>query len=1066
MKAKALTTLNKVLLAVLCAIFALSAGIILAISLNADGDNVELQDQYVVGDVLYIPKNQFEVDGKTYTYESFIVKPDGTTTKGERAAFAEAGVYTLMYVKEVKGKVYSEEYEIQVVSPIYEVTSNRSIVTYHDNYVYQATDKSRGGISVSKDTGHSGLHVSLAQGTSFKYNKVIDLREFDYNEPIVSLFVTPSEIPLRDMTDLVIKLTDAYNEGNVVYYSVSALTHRYGASVWNTTETEVFVGTSLTELRAIRGTAIEAGDTWYRYGYGSNHSWSGRQMLAKHVSESVFTVDMWNPELITWGDDIIVGSQFVSMAMDETNGYVYGAVNSKSPGSDETWCTSDDDPNLDPKDRGLCANLKDGTVYSSIWGGFTTGEVYLEISANNYEKDMANFFINKLAHEDFSEQYFEGGSMPGVIVNSGEYGDTAPNALVGQAYPLFDANGRTIQGEVPASVQVYYNYDSSSAISVNVENNAFVPDRAGDYAILYTVKDNYGHVNTKRYDIVAYENPGAFSVATATSLTTALMGEEVKFPAVTAQNAFGNLTNKITVTKPNGDVVEVNGDTYIFEVSGNHTVKYLVSDYVGQTAETTFTVNATANNTPVARGDLHLPNYLAKGFTANFPAYTFYDYSGDTVKEIPATITVKTASSTKVLTGLTYNVTSTEDIQVTYSATIGGVTKSLETKTIKVIDPMREGSTTKIDSSKFVIPYGDAEVSAVSSGANIYCDDADGGISTYQPLIANGAQVKMQVDKTLNNFDKITVTFTDAYDKDQQLQVAFVKTDVTEGKMTFYYNGSRTYATISPTFMNGGVITVKYQGGIMKVNISEVSIIVDKYLNGEAFEGFTSGLVDIDVKMEQVKGASSLVVTQMGSQSLRSSVQFDNGKPDIAVDGLYTVSAVPGQKIKIFSAMAADVIDYNIEGHVSVQDPDKNYVVALDGTELREVSFDKEYEIELSIFGTYTVIYSAKDTKGNEQRYTVAIGVYDFEKPVITIDGKIKATAKLGDEVKLPEASVVDNVDTDLPYYVYIRRPDNVYLPAAKVTTFDQVGTYNITYMALDSAGNANIIVHKVVVSK
>ena len=1061
MKAKALTTLNKVLLAVLCAIFALSAGIILAISLNADGDNVELKDQYVVGDVLFFPKNEFEVEGKKYTYETFVVKPDGSTVKGERVAFADAGVYTLMYVKEVDGKVYSEEYEIKVVAPIYDVTSNRSSATYYDNYVYKAYDKSR-DINVERDTGHSGIHVSLAQGTSFKYNKIIDLREFGPKEEIIQFYVTPSEIPLRDMTDIIVKLTDAYNDTNTVYFNYSALTHRYGASVWNTTESELFVGTSMSELRAIRTNAIEKGDTWYRYGYGSNHSWSGRQFLQKHVEDSVYTVDMWKPELVTWGDDIIVGTQFLSAAIDETNGHIYGYSNINT-GTTEAWDTSLSEGGSGDQ---LVANLKDGTVFSSIWGGFTTGEVYLEIYATNYEKDYANFFINKLAHEDFSEMYFEGGSMPGVIVESGEYGDNAPDALVGKAYPLFDANGRTIQGEVPASIDVYYNYDSSSAISVNVVDNAFTPDRAGDYTILYTVKDSYGHVNTKRYDVVAHDNVGAFTATTATTLSTALMGEEIKLPAVNVENAFGNITNKITITKPNGDVVEVDGDTYIFDASGNHTVKYVVSDYVGQTTEVTYTVNATTNATPVARDELYLPNYLAKGFTAKFPEYTFYDYSGDTVKAIPATITVKDGSGNHVLPGNTYQIKELGDIEVIYSATVGGVTKSLPAKTIKVIDPMREGSTTKIDSSKFIIPYGDAEVTSVSGGANVYCDDADGGFTTYQPIIANGAQVKVQIDKVQNNFNKLTITFTDAYNPNQQLQVAFAKVGITDGKIAFYYNGDRTYASIAPTFLNGGVLTAKFQGGIMKINVSEVSILVDKYLNGEPFEGFTSGLVNVDVKLEDVKAESSVIVNQIGSQSLRSSVQFDNGKPDIAVNGLYNVSAKPGDKIKIFSAQAADVIDYNIVGHVSVQDPDKNYVVATDGTELREVDFSKEYEVELSIFGTYSIVYTAKDTRGNEQRYTVAIGVYDFEKPTITIDGKIKDTAKLGDDIDLPEASVVDNVDVDLVYYVYIRRPDQVYLPASKVTTYDQEGTYNITYMAIDSAGNANIIIYKVQVSK
>ena len=1054
MKTKALTRLNKILLAVLCAVFALSAGLVLAFSLNADGDNVEIKDQYVVGDVLFFPKNQFEVEGKKYTYESFIVKPDGSNVKSERITFDKTGVYTLTYVKEVDGKFYSEEYEINVVAPIFEVTSNRAQAVYHENYVYTAKDDTKGGATVSKDTGMSGISVSLTYGSTFKYNKVIDLREFDPNEPIVSFFATPSHIPYRDMTDITVKLTDVYDEGNTVYYNISALTLRYGLSTWNANATQAHVGTSMSELYGIMGDSVGSGHTWYRYGFETAHSFHGRFLNSCGEAD----VSKIESPLNKWSDDILVGDQILTMAIDENTGYVYGSKN-KYPGHDD-YHTSSKDGSF------LAANLKDGTVYSSIWKGFTTGEVYLEISCDNYERDTANFFISTLGHEDFSNEYTEGGVIPEITINSGAYGDNAPNASVGKAYPLFDATGRTINGEVPATVAVYYNYDTSNAISVDVDNNAFVPDRAGKYTIIYTVKDSYGHANTKRFDVLAKESTDEFTASLKSALPTALMGEKITLPAVNAENAFGDIIYTITVTKPNGEVVELDGDTYIFDVSGNHTVRYLVTDYVGQTTEVTYTVNATVNGTPLSYDELHLPNYLAKGFTAKFPEYTFYDYSGDTVKKIPATITVKDGSGNHVLSGNTYQVKDASDIEVTYSATINGVTKSLPAKTIKIIDPMKEGSTNKIDVSKFAIPTGNAEVASLSGGARVTSNAKDGGITTYQPIVANGAMIKAQIDKTNNNFNKLTVTLTDAYNSNEQLQVSFVRSTLNEGSMIFYFNGNRTFATVNTTFNNGSVITVKYSNGVMKINISEVSIVVDKYLNGESFNGFSSGLVNVNVDMQDVRGLSTVVISQIGSQSLRSSVQFDNGKPDIAINGTYTISTKPTENFKIFSAISADVIDYNIITSLSVQDPDKNYVVSKDGVELREVPFDREYEIDLSVFGTYSIVYSSKDSKNNEQKLTVTVGVYDFEKPTITIDGKVKLTAKLGDKVEFPKASVIDNVDIDLPYYVYIRRPDQVYLPDYKVTVFDQVGIYKITYLAVDSAGNTTVIEHDVTVTK
>ena len=121
-----------------------------------------------------------------------------------------------------------------------------------------------------------------------------------------------------------------------------------------------------------------------------------------------------------------------------------------------------------------------------------------------------------------------------------------------------------------------------------------------------------------------------------------------------------------------------------------------------------------------------------------------------------------------------------------------------------------------------------------------------------------------------------------------------------------------------------------------------------------------------------------------------------------------------------------------------------------------QVAFDAS-DVNLEVAGTYDVIYTATDLKGNVAEVVVQITVTDGEdttKPVIT--GAVDINYTIGDAEPsyLDGVSATDDVDGEVDVTV---DTTNVNL-AVK-------GVYNITYTAIDNAGNKEEVTVRVIVT-
>jgi hypothetical protein len=144
----------------------------------------------------------------------------------------------------------------------------------------------------------------------------------------------------------------------------------------------------------------------------------------------------------------------------------------------------------------------------------------------------------------------------------------------------------------------------------------------------------------------------------------------------------------------------------------------------------------------------------------------------------------------------------------------------------------------------------------------------------------------------------------------------------------------------------------------------------------------------------------------------------------------------------------------NVDVYVTVFDPNENII-------LDKVLADKEQKLLLNQNGTYTIEYSASDNRNKPRITTFSIQTLDVIKPVIEINGQIKTTVKTGEVLRLPEYIVTDNVSSsdELLKYIYLETPSFGYKTIAignnyGTYKFQQKGTYNLVYFAMDKSGN------------
>ena len=201
------------LIALISAIFVLSTAffIVYATSNNYVWDDINIENEYLVGDTLTIPTVKVSVGDKSYSSEFVLKHPNGKSYADEdnnlatesKFVLETQGIYKLVYIANVEGKIVETEKKFEVKEQLFSVSSKNSSVSYGvDSSIYQS--------------GKTGLNLTLASGDYFKYGKVIDFNGKTSSDKIVTIIALPEVRAEMEVSGLLITLTDAYDANNYV----------------------------------------------------------------------------------------------------------------------------------------------------------------------------------------------------------------------------------------------------------------------------------------------------------------------------------------------------------------------------------------------------------------------------------------------------------------------------------------------------------------------------------------------------------------------------------------------------------------------------------------------------------------------------------------------------------------------------------------------------------------------------------------------------------------------------------------------------------------------------------
>ena len=240
---------------------------------------------------------------------------------------------------------------------------------------------------------------------------------------------------------------------------------------------------------------------------------------------------------------------------------------------------------------------------------------------------------------------------------------------------------------------------------------------------------------------------------------------------------------------------------------------------------------------------------------------------------------------------------------------------------------------------------------------------------------------------------------------------------------------------------------------------------IDYFLNGNEFNGFSSGKIYLTVEVEGVTAQSQIFLMNISNQQFNESYMKDKTAPQLVYDFVIPGSSfgVVGKSYTVPSAIAYDVLSQISETTLTVTSPGGSRGDVYNGAP------DKTFTFTPDKVGSYLIVYSAVDTAGKKMsNKTFYLFVQEENAPTINISSSLNEYYKIGESITIPSFSVTDDTDTAPVKYVYIETPSytQVLVAEGQTYTFTEKGLYKINYYARDKYCNYAINTIKVIINE
>lgn len=354
-----------------------------------------------------------------------------------------------------------------------------------------------------------------------------------------------------------------------------------------------------------------------------------------------------------------------------------------------------------------------------------------------------------------------------------------------------------------------------------------------------------------------------------------------------------------------------------------------------------------------------------------------------------------------------------------------------------------------------------ADISMAEESIDFCLTGAEATISFNKPLAADGFSLSFAGVED-NTLQKAEMTITDVENAEEELKFTFSRlNDLYSG---FTVNGaSRSYMANGAIYSeNDAAFVVAYDEDTKSVDYgSNYRIPIMENAGGGAFKGFTTGRVSLSIRLMGEKG-SIFRLTEINLQRMGSRYCEDNVIPMICITNPVE-SAMKGTTITLPTAFAMDVLADNATVTMTVKAPDGNVVKDTDGKELSKVTAGKAYRIKIEQYGNYNLEYVATDGTNTTRTIVTSIRVLDETAPELQLKKSVPVSHKVGDKLTFPELILSDNVTENdkIVTWVTVIHPDGTMTQEKNSMEFLQEGVYEISFQAMDEAGNITFVTTK-----
>ena len=896
-----------------------------------------------VGEV--IVAEEYEIaygDGVVKAESMTVVCPSGGVYGGDKFTMSQAGKYQITYHATVDGEPVEETcYYMAIRMPqnIIKADTEVSFGMYEVESPYTLTKETYGAI----------VTMRAGEKVSFTTNVKTSRLTADYS--IVDLIVMPSVFRETDFERLTIRVSDAENANNYVDIIVISSNMVDGDGQISYVQAGAagqqpggYEGSTFHTNSATYGTAVE--HSFRAYGH------TGDFRSNPTVSENSLTIAIDNEER-------------------------------------KVYCgpyTNKDTTKL------LVNDLDDSGHYKgNPWGGFTSDEVTVTITADRFVKASGKILVKSFADFDLSEN-IEDTVAPQINVNY-DKNQAMPTAQVGKEFPIFPFVARDAL-DAQLKTNVFVNYIDAHGQKITVENDgeSFFVKYAGTYEIIYCAEDYSGNKTEEVLVINAEEVTPNIYVAIETPLVEADAYQTVSIPMADQMQAFGGsgyLSVERAVYNPKNQEMDIKDELQL-TMLGDYKVVYSVTDYLGNTEYGIMTVRSMPLEKPIFIETPAFDSALIKGFTYELPQPFVVETSEGDIQEV--------VCKTYVNGELVNDSFKADGEEMTIRYVADGKTGKNEWETtLSVVDT--ENGKYK---SKYFYTEGDVEILDEKAYLE-FVFDANSSAQFITPLYTQAFGITLAYDKAKTNFSSMYFTLTDAANRNHSITMHFFYNPAEDSWMAQLQNsaGKFSYAT------SKDILTFALSDDGKKIIDTSgiATATLSNYDNGEPFQGFSNTLY-WTLGFEGVQGESSLRVTQVCNQSLghnKSSIDKakDEIKPVIILDDEFLMRQKLGSKAQIPTAKAYDVLGQIKEFTITVEKVGGDVIASGPATETLDFTLDQA--------GYYTVTYFAKDSNGNKESIPYTILVNDETAPVLTVKNNLKSQYKQGDTIKIPTYTATDN---------------------------------------------------------